>query len=192
MYKRQGKSEGNAVWLDADATSPYAFYQFWLNVEDADVIDRLKVFTFLNRTQIEALAAQVAAEPFKRAAQKALAYEVTALVHGVAATDAAIAASAALFGQGELTDLDEATLAAAIGELPNTNAIKGTPVVQLLQDTGLTDSISAGRRAIKEGGVYLNNLKLTDEAATLDDLIHGKFAVLRRGKKTLAGVFAAN
>ena len=190
--KKFGKSEGNEVWLDAELTSPYAFYQFWLNVDDADVIDRIKVFTFLGRTQIEELAQQVATEPFKRAAQKALALEVTTLVHGRAAAEGAIAASAALFGQGELTELDELTLGAALRELPNTNAIAGTPLVQLLQDTGLTDSISAGRRAIKEGGVYLNNVKVNDEAAVLDDLIHGKFAVLRRGKKTLAGVFAGN
>ncbi|MEY2916013.1 MAG: hypothetical protein RL454_942 [Actinomycetota bacterium] len=190
--KKFGKSEGNAVWLDAELTSPYAFYQFWLNVDDADVIDRIKVFTFLGRTQIEELAKQVATEPFKRAAQKALALEVTTLVHGRAAAEGAIAASAALFGQGELTELDEQTLVAALRELPSTNAIAGTPLVQLLQDTGLTDSISAGRRAIKEGGVYLNNVKVNDEAAVLDDLIHGKFAVLRRGKKTLAGVFAGN
>ena len=190
--KKFGKSEGNAVWLDAELTSPYAFYQFWLNVDDADVIDRIKVFTFLTRTEVEALAEQVATEPFKRAAQKALALEVTTLVHGRAAAEGAIAASAALFGQGELTELDAQTLASALGELPNTNAVKGAAIVQLLQDTGLTDSISAGRRAIKEGGVYLNNVKVTDEAATLDDLIHGKYAVLRRGKKTLAGVFAGN
>ena len=188
--KKFGKSEGNAVWLDSELTSPYAFYQFWLNVEDADVVDRLKVFTFLSRAEILELAGQVSAEPFKRAAQKALALEVTTLVHGRAASEGAIAASAALFGQGELADLDEETLEGALRELPHANAIRGTGLAQLLLDTGLCDSISAGRRAIKEGGVYLNNLKVTDEAATLDDLLHGKFAVLRRGKKTLAGVFA--
>lgn len=136
------------------------------------------------------MAEQVATEPFKRAAQKRLALEVTSLVHSVEAAQGAINASAALFGQGELTDLDEASLVGALNELPNTNAVKGTPIVQLLQDTGLTDSISDGRRAIAGGGVYLNNQKVTDEAATLDDLLHGKYAVLRRGKKTLAGVFA--
>lgn len=188
--KKFGKSEGNAIWLDATMTSPYAFYQFWLNVEDADVIDRLKVFTFLSRAEIEELAEQVAAEPFKRAAQKRLALEVTSLVHSVEAAQGAINASAALFGQGELADLDETSLIGALNELPHTNAVKGTPIVQLLQDTGLTDSISDGRRAIAGGGVYLNNQKVTDEAATLDDLLHGKYAVLRRGKKTLAGVFA--
>ncbi|MFM7030434.1 MAG: tyrosine--tRNA ligase [Micrococcales bacterium] len=188
--KKFGKSEGNDVWLDSELTSPYAFYQFWLNVEDADVIDRIKVFTFLSRAEILELEAQVAAEPFKRAAQKALALEVTTLVHGRKAAEGAIAASAALFGQGELSDLDEVTLEGALRELPHANAIKGTGLAQLLLDTGLCDSISAGRRAIKEGGVYLNNVKVTDEAATLDDLLHGRFAVLRRGKKTLAGVFA--
>ena len=189
--KKFGKSEGNAVWLDAEFTSPYAFYQFWLNVDDADVIKLIKIFTFLSREEIENLEQQVATEPFKRAAQKTLAFQVTTLVHGEPAAQGAIVASAALFGQGELTQLDEATLLAALSELPNTNALIGTAVVQLLQDTGLTDSISAGRRAIKEGGVYLNNVKVTDEAAVLDDLIHGRFAVLRRGKKTLAGVFTS-
>ena len=189
--KKFGKSEGNAIWLDAELTSPYAFYQFWLNVEDADVVDRLKVFTFLSRAQIEELAQQVADAPYLRAAQKRLAYEVTAMVHSPAEADAAIAASAALFGQGELQDLDAATLQAALSELPNTTATQGAAVTQLLVDTGLVASISAGRRAIAEGGVYLNNQKVTDEAATLTDLLHSRFAVLRRGKKTLAGVFVS-
>jgi tyrosyl-tRNA synthetase len=186
-----GKSEGNAVWLDADFTSPYAFYQFWLNVDDADVIDRLKVFTFLTKADIEDLAKQTAEAPHLRAAQKRLALEVTSLVHSAAAAQGAIDASAALFGQGELTALDAETLAAALGELPNTNAMVGTAITQLLIDTGLCDSISAGRRAIKEGGVYLNNQKVEAEDAVLTDLLHGKFAVLRRGKKTLAGIFTA-
>jgi tyrosyl-tRNA synthetase len=188
--KKFGKSEGNAVWLDSELTSPYAFYQFWLNVDDADVIDRLKVFTFLSRAEIEEFAKATADEPFRRAAQKRLALEVTTLVHGEAAAHGAVAASAALFGQGDLADLTEAALVSALGELPNTNAIKGTPVVQLLQDTGLCDSNSDARRAIEGGGVYVNNNKVTDVAATLDDLLLGKYAVLRRGKKTLAGIFA--
>jgi tyrosyl-tRNA synthetase len=190
--KKFGKSEGNAVWLDAELTSPYAFYQFWLNVEDADVVDRLKVFTFLTRAQIEELAQQVAEAPYLRAAQKRLAYEVTAMVHSPANANAAIAASAALFGQGELSDLDAATLEAALSELPNTTAAVGTAVTQLLVETELVASISAGRRAIAEGGVYLNNEKVTDESAVLTDLLHSRFAVLRRGKKTLAGVFVNN
>lgn len=186
-----GKSEGNAVWLDAEFTSAYAFYQFWLNVDDADVIDRLKVFTFLTKAEIEDLAQQTADAPHLRAAQKRLALEVTSLVHSVQAAQAAIDASAALFGQGDLASLDVDTLQAALGELPNTKAAIGTPITQLLIETGLVESISAGRRAIKEGGVYINNEKVDDEAAVLTDLLHSKFAVLRRGKKTLAGVFAA-
>lgn len=187
--KKFGKSEGNAIWLDEEHTSPYAFYQFWLNVEDADVIDRLKVFTFLTKNEIEALEKQTADEPHLRAAQKRLALEVTTLVHSAEAAKAAIDASAALFGQGELTNLDPATLTAALSELPNTQAAQGDQITQLLVDTGLVASISAGRRAIAEGGVYLNNQKIEDESAVLTDLLHGKFAVLRRGKKTLAGVF---
>ena len=186
--KKFGKSEGNAIWLDADLTSPYAFYQFWLNVEDADVIDRLKVFTFLTRDEIEALAAQTAEAPYLRAAQKRLAFEVTSFVHSAEAAQAAIDASAALFGQGELAALDADTLASALSELPNATAAAGTQITTLLVETGLVDSISAGRRAIKEGGVYVNNQKVEAEDAVLTDLLHGKFAVLRRGKKTLSAV----
>ncbi|HWR84413.1 MAG TPA: tyrosine--tRNA ligase, partial [Rhodoglobus sp.] len=113
-----GKSEGNAVWLDPEMTSPYAFVQFWLNTDDGDVIDRLKVFTFLTREQIDELAHAVQTEPFKRAAQRTLAREVSTLVHGEQATEAAFAAAEALFGQGSLTDLDDATLQAALRELP--------------------------------------------------------------------------
>ncbi|MEY4102248.1 MAG: hypothetical protein RIR88_382 [Actinomycetota bacterium] len=186
-----GKSEGNAVWLDASMTSPYAFYQFWLNTDDADVIDRIKIFTFLTRVQIEELAQAVTDEPFKRAAQRRLAYEVTALVHGAQATDAAISAAAALFGNGDLSELDAATLESALRELPNTTAPAATQVAQLLVDTGLCDSTSAARRAITEGGVYLNNLKIDSQDATLEGhILPSRMAVLRRGKKTLAGVFA--
>lgn len=185
-----GKSEGNAVWLDASMTSPYAFYQFWLNTDDADVIDRIKVFTFLTRAEIEELAQQVAEEPFKRAAQRRLALEVTSLVHGEAATQAAIAAAAALFGQGELAELDAATLEAALRELPHTTTPANTPVAQLLVDTELSQSLGAARRSIAEGGVYLNNVKITAEDETLEKyVLPSKMAVLRRGKKTLAGVF---
>lgn len=185
-----GKSEGNAVWLDASMTSPYAFYQFWLNTDDADVIDRIKVFTFLTRAEIEELAQQVANEPFKRVAQRRLALEVTSLVHGEDATQAAIAAAAALFGQGELAELDSATLEAALRELPHTTTPANTPVAQLLVDTGLSQSLGAARRSIAEGGVYLNNEKITAEDELLDShVLPSKMAVLRRGKKTLAGVF---
>lgn len=189
--KKFGKSEGNAIWLDEDLTSPYVFYQFWLNVEDADVVDRLKVFTFLTRAQIDELAAQTADAPHLRAAQKRLAFEVTALVHSPEAAQAAVDASAALFGQGDLEALDAATLESALRELPNVDAAPETAIAQLLLDTGLVASVSAGRRAIAEGGVYLNNVKVEDEAALAGSWLHGKFAVLRRGKKTLAGLFRA-
>jgi tyrosyl-tRNA synthetase len=189
--KKFGKSEGNAVWLDAEFTSPYAFYQFWLNVEDADVVDRLKVFTFLSRSEIEDLAQQAADAPYLRTAQKRLAFEVTSLVHGPEAAEAAIAASAALFGNGDLESLDAETLKAALLELPNAMVGDGHSLAQALFDTGLVDSLSAGRRAIKEGGVYLNNVKVEDELATVGTWIHGSFAVLRRGKKTLSGLIRA-
>ena len=188
--KKFGKSEGNAIWLDAEFTSPYAFYQFWLNVEDSNVINLLKVFTFLSRDEISNLEAQLAAEPHLRAAQKRLALEVTTLVHSAEAANAAIAASAALFGQGDIEGIDALTLSAALKELPNATAKAGDSIVQLLVDTGLVASLSAGRRAIAEGGVYVNNLKVVDEDGVLGELIHGQFAVLRRGKKTLAGIFA--
>ncbi len=189
--KKFGKSEGNAIWLDEELTSPYAFYQYWLNVTDEDLEDRLKVFTFLTKAEIEAVVAEHQAAPHLRSGQKRLALEITTLVHSAEAARGAIDASAALFGQGDLEALDAATLQAALGELPNTTAAVGTPITQLLIDTGLVDSISAGRRAIKEGGVYVNNLKIEDEMAVLTELLHSKFAVLRRGKKTLAGVFTA-
>jgi tyrosyl-tRNA synthetase len=189
--KKFGKSEGNAIWLDAEFTSPYAFYQFWLNVEDSNVINLLRVFTFMTKLEIENLEAQLAAEPHLRAAQKRLALEVTTLVHSAEAADAAIAASAALFGQGEIESIDASTLSAALNELPNATAKAGDSIVQLLVDTGLVPSLSAGRRAIAEGGVYVNNQKVIDEDGVLAELIHGQFAVLRRGKKTLAGIFAS-
>lgn len=187
--KKFGKSEGNAIWLDEELTSPYAFYQYWLNVTDEDLEDRLKVFTFLTKAQVEDVVAEHKAAPHLRGGQKRLALEITTLVHSAEAAQGAIDASAALFGQGDLEALDIATLHSALGELPNTTASIGTPITQLLIDTGLVESISAGRRAIKEGGVYVNNQKIDDEMAVLNQLLHSKYAVLRRGKKTLAGVF---
>jgi tyrosyl-tRNA synthetase len=185
-----GKSEGNAVWLDPTLTSPYAFYQFWVNTDDNDVIDRLKIFTFLPRVEIERLAQVVATEPFKREAQRTLAWEVTSLVHGEAATDAAIRAAQALFGQGDLADLDPSTLEAALRELPNTTTAPHAPVAQLLVDTELTGSLSEARRAIAQGGVYLNNVKVASDSDTIEgSVLPGGLAVLRRGKKTLAGIF---
>ncbi len=185
-----GKSEGNAIWLDGNLTSPYAFYQFWLNTNDADVIDRIKIFTFLGRGEIQGLETAVAHEPFKRAAQKRLAVEVTTLVHGADATAAAIAASAALFGQGDLAELDAATLQSALRELENTTTTPDASIAQLLVETGLTTSLGEARRAISQGGVYLNNVVVDAQDATLDPAgLHHGMAVLRRGKKTLAGVF---
>jgi tyrosyl-tRNA synthetase len=169
-----GKSEGNAVWLDAELTSPYAFSQFWLNTDDADVIARLKVFTFLSKAEIERLEEAVASEPFKREAQRTLAREVTTLVHGAAATEAAFAAAEALFGNGDLGALDEGTLRAAITELPSATVASGATVAQLLVDAGLTSSLSESRRAIADA-----------------QWLPGGLAVLRRGKKTLAGLTAS-
>ena len=187
--KKFGKSEGNAVWLDESMTSPYAFYQFWLNVEDADVIDRLKVFTFLTKQEIAELAKKVESEPHLREAQRTLALEVTRIVHSSQAAEAAIDASKALFGQADLKDLSEADLRSALAELPSFTAPLGSSIAQLLVDCGLEASVSAARRAIREGGVYLNNEKVLDETQGLDQMLHGNIAVLRRGKKTLAAVF---
>jgi len=186
-----GKSEGNAIWLDPEMCSPYRMYQFWLSTADADVIDRLKVFTFLSRAEIEEYAALVETEPFRRAAQKRLALEVVATVHGLDAAAAVIAASEALFGQGDLTTLDAATLRTALEELPNTSAVSGEPVVEALVATGLVSSLSEARRAIAQGGVSLDGVRVDDEAATVQGSLPGGVSVLRRGKKTLAGVFVS-
>ncbi len=184
-----GKSEGNAIWLDPEMCSPYRMYQFWLNTDDADVVDRLKVFTFLTRAEIEDYARQVEAEPFRRAAQKRLALEVTATVHGADAAAAVIAASDALFGQGDLRTLDAATLRSALEELPHAEVSLETTVVQALVDTGLVASLSEARRAISQGGVTLDGVRVTDEGALVTGALPGGVSVLRRGKKTLAGVF---
>ncbi|MFJ6172466.1 tyrosine--tRNA ligase [Curtobacterium sp. NPDC092190] len=185
-----GKSEGNAIWLDAEMTSPYAFYQFWLNTADADVVARLREFTFLDRAEIGRLEQAVADEPFRREAQRTLAFEVTSLVHGAAATRATIDASAALFGNGDLAALDEATLRAAVAELPGTVSLPGeADVARALVDTGLVKSLGEARRAVDQGGVYVNNVRADDATAQLASLaLPGGVVVLRRGKKTLAGV----
>ncbi len=191
--RKFGKSEGNAVWLDANLTTPYAMYQFWLNQDDAIVIQLLKSFTFLPKERIDELEAATAEAPFRREAQRVLALETTAFIHGAAATQQAIDASHALFGSGDLTALDAPTLAAAVGSLDKqATATPDAPVLQLLQETGLVESLSDGRRAIAQGGVSVNNERIDDPAATLEGrLLHGRFAVLRRGKKTLAGVDTA-
>ena len=187
--KKFGKSEGNAIWLDAELTSPYAMYQFWLNTDDADVIDRLKVFTFLTRKEIEQYALAVKEEPQARAAQRRLALEVTELVHSKDDADAAAAASLALFGSGDLAQLSEKSLRAALQELPNAQVPKGTTVVQALVATGLVDSNGAAKRAIQQGSVSVNKVKVELEDAEVDFGLPGQTAVLARGKKNLAGLF---
>ncbi|MFD2758830.1 tyrosine--tRNA ligase [Gulosibacter faecalis] len=184
-----GKSEGNAIWINAELTSPYAFYQFWLNTDDRDVVDRLKIFTFYNREEIAEFAQQVADEPFRRSAQRALASAVTRLVHGDEATDAAIDASEALFGNGDLAALGEDVLGQAIAELPHVEATLGQSVAELLVATEAESSLSAARRAIKQGGVTINKAKVDDEHAVLGEqhLLAGGAVVIRRGKKTLVG-----
>ena len=188
-----GKSEGNAIWLDTELTSPYALYQFWLNTDDRDVIDRLKVFTFLTRAEIEQLETAVQDTPHLRAAQKRLAEEVTSLVHGPDQTEAVKAASEALFGKGELDGLDPATLESALRELPHASITPGSSVAEALVETGLCQSLSEARRAISQGGVSINNQGVDDEAALVGDprgpLPSG--LLLKRGKKTLAGLFYA-
>ena len=184
-----GKSEGNAIWLDAEMCSPYRMYQFWLNTDDADVVDRLKVFTFLTRGEIEEYARLVEAEPFRRAAQKRLAAEVVTTVHGLDAATAVAAASEALFGKGDLTTLDPRVLRSALEELPHTEASIETTVVQALVDTELVASLSEARRAIAQGGVSMDGARVEDEGALITGALPGRVSVLRRGKKTLAGVF---
>lgn len=184
-----GKSEGGAVWLAPDMMTPYAFFQFWVNTDDADVVGYLKTFTFRSREEIGTLADAVAQRPAAREAQRTLASDVTSLVHGPEATAKVIAASQALFGRGDLADLDAETLGAAVAELPRAEVTGDAPdVIDLLAATGLVAGRGAGRRAIAEGGVSINNERITDEAAVLraDQLLHGRWAVLRRGKRTLA------
>jgi len=182
-----GKTESGTVWLDPELTSPYAFYQFWLNQSDADVVGYLKVFTFLSREEIARLETAVAEQPFKRESQRTLAREVTSLVHGMAASQGAADASEALFGRGELSSLDAATLEGCARELGGGAVSAGASVVDALVEAGVVDSKSAARRAIQEGGAYVNNVKVSDADATLasmSSLADGWF-VLRRGKKTI-------
>jgi len=185
-----GKTETGTVWLDPELTSPYAFYQFWLNADDADVVGYLKVFTFRTHDEILALEQAVAERPAAREAQRALAGDVTSLVHGDGATANVVAASQALFGRGSLTEVDEPTVAAALAELPRARGAVGDLVVDLMAASGLVTSKGAARRALADGGAYLNNVKVTDEGTQLrhEDLLHGRWALLRRGKRTLAVV----
>jgi tyrosyl-tRNA synthetase len=187
--KKFGKSEGNAIWLDADLTSPYAMYQFWLNSDDADVIDRLKVFTFLTRSEIAEYEAMVSDEPFKREAQRRLALEVTELVHSKAEAEAARDASLALFGGGDIRSLDEKTLVAALRELPHAEVENGVSVIDALVAVGLASSNSDARRSIEQGAVSINKQKIESQDAVVEDLLVGKAALISKGKKRLGGLF---
>ena len=188
-----GKTAGGSVWLDSEMTSPYAFYQFWINTDDADVEKYLKVFSFKERNEIERLIETVKVNPGAREAQRELARELTSLVHGADECEKVEAASKALFGQGELKDLDIKTLTAALSQLPKATISKDEDFptwVDLLAATGVVESKSAARRIVKENGAYLNNEKISGEdfAPTKENLIHGKFLVLRKGKRDLASV----
>jgi len=188
-----GKTESGTVWLDPQLTSPYSFFQFWVNADDRDADTLLRTFTYRSQDEIEALAAATAERPHAREAQRTLAQDVTTLVHGAHAAAQAEAAAAALFGRGELQELDAATLDAAMREAPNAEvSLEGEPVTvsELLVKCELVASNGAGRRAISEGGVSVNNVKVTDEGATVsaDDFLHGQWLVLRRGKKAFGGI----
>ena len=189
--KKFGKSTGGgSLWLDPDLTSPYVWYQYFVNTADADVVRYLKWFTFLGREEIDALERATEETPHLRKAQKALAAEMTTLIHGEANTAAVELASQALFGRAELDALDEQTLAAAVGETTVAEYTGEQPtIVRLLVDTGLSDSNKAARRAVAEGGAYVNNVKIEDPdwTPTDDSLLHGRWLVVRRGKKSFAG-----
>ena len=189
-----GKTEGGAVWLNPEMLSPYAFYQFWLQTDDADVVRFLKIFTFLGREEIERLEAATADNPRARQAQRALAREVTAWVHGAEALAQAQAATAALWGRGDLRELSAGTLAAATVSLPATELVVGeSTVVDLLVGAGLERGRNAARKTVAAGGAYLNNVKVTDQEATVgaDDLLAGGVVLVRKGRRTLAVARAA-
>ncbi|MDD4866019.1 MAG: tyrosine--tRNA ligase [Mycobacterium sp.] len=188
-----GKSTGGgSLWLDPGLTTPYAWYQYFFNTADADVIRYLRWFTFLTADELAELEQVTAERPQQRAAQRRLARELTVLVHGQAATEAVEHASRALFGQGELDRLDEATLAAALREASVAELKPGAPdgIVDLLVASGLSDSKKAARRTIGEGGVSVNNVRIhSDEwAPQASDFLHGRWLVLRRGKRNIAGI----
>ncbi len=188
-----GKTAGGSVWLDPEMTSPYAFFQYWLNTDDKDVINFLKVFSFKSHEEITEIENLHNANPGLREAHRALARELTSLVHTELTTNRVEAAAKALFGQGDLAELDEATLTSALAELPRTTIAKDQPIptwVDLLAATGVVDSKSAARRIVKEGGAYLNNEKISGEdfAPQKSDFLCGKYAILRKGKRDLAAV----
>ncbi len=187
---KYGKTEGDAVWLDPEMMSPFAFHQWWLNVDDSQVGELLRIFTFLTHAEIEALERETRDEPWKRGGQKRLADEVTTFVHGAEETEHAKAAAAALFGGGDLHGLSTSTLSAALREAGATSVPALLPVVDLLVESGLAKSKGEARRTITEGGAYLNNVRIEDPDAEpkASDLIGGSWLVLRRGKKHFAGV----
>ncbi|MBA3418490.1 MAG: tyrosine--tRNA ligase [Geodermatophilaceae bacterium] len=187
-----GKSTGGgSLWLDPELTSPYAWYQYWINTDDTDVVTRLRTFTFLTQEEIDALGETVTSRPAAREAQRVLAAELTTLVHGRTATEQVQAASAALFGRGELMALSEPMLAAALHEAGAVRVNGELPgVAAMLHRSGLCPSTSAARRAVVDGGAYVNNTRITDVdwKPTPGDLLHGRWLVLRRGKRSIAGV----
>ena len=194
---KYGKTEGDAVWLSPDLMSPFKFYQFWINRTDDEMPGLLRVFSFRSRAEIEALERETAERPTARTAQRALADEMTALVHGADELARVEAASQALFGQGDLRALDARTLEAALAEVPSAildaaevRAGGLPPVAHLIYAAGIVPSKSAARRAIAEGGAYLNNVKVTepDAVPASSDLLGGRFLVLRRGKRTVGGI----
>jgi tyrosyl-tRNA synthetase len=194
--KKFGKSTGGGnLWLDPTLTSPYAWYQYFVNTADADVVPYLRWFTFLSREEIDDLDEATRSRPHERAAQRRLARELTTLVHGQAATEGVELASQALFGRAELTDLDEGTLSAALREAGNDQVAElgpGRPdsITDLLVETGLSASKGAARRTVAEGGVYVNNVRIDTDEWTPEptDFLHGRWLVLRRGKRNIAGV----
>lgn len=192
-----GKTESGTVWLDPALTSPYAFFQFWLNSDDRDVPTLLRTFSFRSREEIDALVTSTRDAPQERAAQRALAEELTDLVHGKAERIAAEDAGRVLFGQGDLASVPEATLSAALTEAPHgevaASEVEGglLPAVdELFVRAGLVDSKGAARRAVKEGGAYLNNVRVEDPALrpAVGELVHGRWLVLRRGKRSFGGI----
>ena len=188
-----GKTASGAIWLDPKMTSPYAFFQFFLNSDDRDVEQLLRSFSFKSREELEVLFESLHTNPGAREAHRALAREITTLIHGESETLKVEAAAKALFGQGELRELDSNTLAGALSELPRTTIAKDAAFpswVDLIVATGLVESKSAARRIVKEGGAYLNNAKISGEdfAPQSSDLLHGRYLVLRKGKRDLAAV----
>jgi tyrosyl-tRNA synthetase len=188
-----GKTASGAIWLDESMTSAYEFFQFWLNSDDADMPKFLKVFSMKSRAEIEELIEKVKTNPGAREAHRELAREMTAMIHGQVMAKSVEEAAKALFGQGEIGDLDLKTLDSALSQLPKTTIKKGDPYptwVDLLAATGVVESKSAARRIVKEGGGYLNNKKVESEDFTPSkaDLLHGKYLLLRKGKRDLAAV----